>query len=238
MGNFTFLNTSNSKSVVDLAFCTFPFINHLINFQVPESFSTSDHLPILITINSSCLLRRTPPRRYIKWKESASTSYNAVLRASLSSLPPITTTNQHAETLRLAMVSAADGLGMIRTTRVNNHPPWFNSDCREKKRALRSAFRRRRRQNFDQQSLLDLSEARLQFAQALRDAESSYNQLMLHNIINSRSQLELWSAIRKVTGAKNTNSTDLTTASVTNHFLSLFDKFPTNITFNAFSTTY
>jgi hypothetical protein len=130
------------------------------------------------------------------------------------------------------MVSAADGLGMIRTTRVNNHPPWFNSDCREKKRALRSAFRRRRRQNFDQQSLLDLSEARLQFAQALRDAESSYNQLMLHNIINSRSQLELWSAIRKVTGAKNTNSTDLTTASVTNHFLSLFDKFPTNITFN------
>lgn len=51
VGNYTFVRSADSKSVIDLAFCSFPLLPFLTDFKIPISYSTSDLLPIMVTLN-------------------------------------------------------------------------------------------------------------------------------------------------------------------------------------------
>ena len=124
------------------------------------------------------------------------------------------------------MLTAAENLGMIRTPRRNNQPPWFNGECRSKRALLRAAFRRRRRNAFDQQSLHELADARRQFADALKSAQLEHDQFLLSQIAKSNSAFDLWSAIGKINQIKANPSSQLSIEAVTCHFSSLFNKFP------------
>lgn len=224
-GEFTFIRSIDSKSVIDLAFCSLPLYNVIDDFSITNALCNSDHVPIMITIDVESKITGIPDKRCIKWKPKATTEYNAILKEFLS-IEQDLTPSAHSDYIRSAMVTAADDLGMTKTIRSNSLPPWFNADCRAKKALLRAAYRRRRRRGFDNFSLLELVEARHEYFSTVKIAEEQYYQRILSNVANSSSPAELWFALRRINNVKTNSSSELTAECVTRHFESLFNKFP------------
>lgn len=223
-GEYTFIRSADSKSVIDLAFCTPHLLKNIVDFKIPPAFCNSDHVPILTLMNARSNYVPPSAKRRIRWNPHLIDYYNNALRSHLQQAQQSSPTTY--ESLRSAISGAAHDLGMVRTIRSNSQPPWFNPDCRLMKAKLRAAYRRRKRRGYDRVSLIELADARREYQTITRTSETAHYQSIISNIATASCSMELWGALRRLNNNKNNSSSQLSCESVTRHFLSLFNKFP------------
>lgn len=72
----------------------------------------------------------------------------------------------------------------------------------------------------------ELTLMRRNFRATLNDAQQQHYQNILARILSATSQKEMWEALNLAENLNRQHTSEVTVASVTNHFTSLFNKFP------------
>lgn len=153
-------------SVIDLIWCNENSIENIVNFRVSDIPTRSDHLPLLLTLKVGLDIPKTNNSiSKLVWREDCLSEYHSLTKekflSSLNNLM-INEVNEIYEFLIHLIHTTAMEMEMVRTynpSEVRRGKPWFDGDCRELRKEIRTNLKKHKKQNYSKEARLELEES-------------------------------------------------------------------------------
>ncbi|KAI5714528.1 hypothetical protein M8J77_001206 [Diaphorina citri] len=178
----------------------------IVDLCVSSDFLTSDHLPVVLRLNFEWDTGNLPVEsteteekitRYT-WCEEKSRDFTAYVNDHYTSPQE---SNQIYCELKNKICEAASYLEMIRQYTPNrkfmyNRNPWYNRECRDKKRSMRKQYRKWLKTK-EQAELLSFHNTRKDYFKLCKEKKKNYEESFKSKIRDVKNAGDFWKAVFK-----------------------------------------
>lgn len=201
---FTFNGFSDNTSIVDLIWANNSAMEEILDLKVTNFVLSSDHLPVLLTIQheiptaatSHKVTRKNTPR--FKWTPTNLTSFHTELTLREGNCKVADNATKLAKNFTGAIQEAAKNAGMTKLVNYNkgNNKPWYNEECMDLKRQTYKSHRDLKNGNYKDDLYAAFNETRKKYKVCLNKARKDYYTAIQCQLSNVKSSADFWSAIK------------------------------------------
>ena len=197
-GNFTYIGERGS-STIDYVLVNTDALENLSGFKVAERCE-SDHLPLIVEINTPNLYKKESKKREKKeiqeWSEEAILKYQSKIDNAIINVGNI---NNSLDKLVLILKEAIQKKEIIIKKVEIGERKWWDRECQNRKTKLNQALRRARK---DHNCLKEFKMLRFEYKKFCKEKKNKYLDKIDQEIRNIRTENEVWQFINKERGRR------------------------------------
>lgn len=204
---YTFINSQGNKSIIDLAWTNLNGINLIRDLKVSDFVLKSDHLPVMVEINSveraasqRRVTKKDTNQKKIMWNNSNQLDYTDRIKTTS---PPIINhlqINEAQQQFSAALREIAKNSKM-EPTQNNKKPrsenPWYDSHCMNLKKDAAKAFTSYTKAGYDVQKFHEYKDKKKAYNALIKNNKTKYYDDLKTKISSIKSSKEFWDTINR-----------------------------------------
>lgn len=189
---YTFVNTQG-KSVIDLVMCNATALYNILDLQVMNSLTMSNHFPVKLNLNLN--VRKVEKIKVIKWKDSNCTDFVSSMYYSNKVSNVSLDIDEMCSNLIDTISSVATNTNM--TSTINNginkkSKKWYDTECKKFKQSLEMKLEEVKRDNFPKNKVQEWHKLRNEYFRILQWKRDTFSENLAAFLVETRDSKEFW----------------------------------------------